>query len=52
MFTGPPTTSRNQTHRITAAAAAAECSNWAVDTFRLNDRETQQQVVNALRSPK
>lgn len=48
MFTGPSTTSRNQTHRITAAS---ECLNWVVNTFQLNDRETQQQVVNTLISP-
>ena len=48
MFTGTPTTSRNQTHRITAAS---ECLNWVVNTFQLNDRETQQQVVNTLISP-
>ena len=45
MFTGPSTTSRTQTHRITAAS---ECLNWIVNTFQLNDRETQQQVVNNL----
>ena len=42
MSTGPSTTSRTQTHRITAAS---ECLNWVVNTFQLNDRETQQQVV-------
>ena len=48
MFTGTPTTSRTQTHRITCAS---ECLNWVVNTFQLNDRETQQQVVNTLISP-
>ena len=48
MFTGTTTTSRTQTHRITAAS---ECLNWVVNTFQLNDRETQQQVVNTLISP-
>jgi hypothetical protein len=48
MFTGPPTTSRTQTHRITTAS---ECLNWVVNTFQLNDRETQQQVVNTLIAP-
>jgi hypothetical protein len=48
MYTGPSTTSRNQPHRITAAS---ECLNWVVNTFQLNDRETQQQVVNTLISP-
>ena len=48
MYTGPSTTSRTQTHRITAAS---ECLNWVVNTFQLNDRETQQQVVNTLISP-
>ncbi len=45
MFTGTTTTSRTQTHRITAAS---ECLNWVVNTFQLNDRETQQQVLNTL----
>ena len=48
MFTGPSTTSRTQTHRITTAS---ECVNWVVNTFQLNDRETQQQIVNTLISP-
>ena len=48
MFTGTTATSRTQTHRITAAS---ECLNWVVNTFQLNDRETQQQVVNTLISP-
>jgi hypothetical protein len=48
MFTGTPTISRTQTHRITAAS---ECLNWVVNTFQLNDRETQQQVVNTLIAP-
>jgi hypothetical protein len=48
MFTGTPTTARTQTHRITCAS---ECLNWVVNTFQLNDRETQQQVVNTLISP-
>ena len=48
MYTGPSTTSRTQTHRITAAS---ECLNWVVNTFQLNDRETQQQVVSTLISP-
>ena len=48
MFTGTSTTARTQTHRITAAS---ECLNWVVNTFQLNDRETQQQVVNTLISP-
>ena len=48
MFTGTSTTARTQTHRITAAS---ECLNWVVNTFQLNDRETQQQVVNTLIAP-
>ncbi len=48
MITGTTTTSRTQTHRITAAS---ECLNWVVNTFQLNDRETQKQVVNTLISP-
>ena len=48
MYTGTPTTSRTQTHRVTCAS---ECLNWVVNTFQLNDRETQQQVVNTLISP-
>ncbi len=48
MYTGTPTTSRTQTHRVTCAS---ECLNWVVNTFQLNDRETQQQIVNTLISP-
>ena len=48
VFLGPSTTSRTQTHRITVAS---ECLNWVVNTFQLNDRETQQQVLNTLISP-
>jgi hypothetical protein len=48
MFLGPSTTSRTQTHRITVAS---ECLNWVVNTFQLNDRETQQQVLNTLIAP-
>ena len=48
MYTGPSTTSRTQTHRVTVAS---ECLNWVVNTFQLNDRETQQQVCNTLISP-
>ena len=48
MYTGTPTTSRTQTHRVTCAN---ECLNWVVNTFQLNDRETQQQIVNTLISP-
>ena len=48
MYTGPSTTSRTQTHRVTVAS---ECLNWVVNTFQLNDREPQQQVCNTLISP-
>jgi hypothetical protein len=48
MFAGTPTTARIQTYRITAAS---ECLYWVVNTFQLNDRETQQQVVNTLIAP-
>jgi hypothetical protein len=48
VFLGPSTTSRTQTHRITVAS---ECLNWVVNTFQLNDRETQQQVLNTLIAP-
>jgi len=48
VFTGTTTTSRTQTHRINVAG---ECVNWVVNTFQLNDRETQQQVLNTLISP-
>ena len=48
VFLGPSTTSRTQNHRITVAS---ECLNWVVNTFQLNDRETQQQVLNTLIAP-